>query len=493
MVQDTIEAACTLDYPADRYNVYVLDDKSSAQVETLVKTLQRRFKRLYYASRGLSLRTHAKAGNLNFGLSQTRRHGASQFVAVLDVDMIPEPRWLRALLPHLLQDARAAMANPPQIFYNIPRRDYLGVQLAIKFLFNVLLPLQDANSATFCTGTGFVARRAAIDDIGGFPTESIQEDVHTSMLLSSCGWKVLYVPERLQWGITPHTFKGIIRQRQRILKGAWSLLECLQDGNRRGVSIEHRSALLLQIITMAATAILTTLAMCALPLTLLSQEPLIPVSHPHQMTAMFYLGLCDFVAQLLYGSLEVSMTHQQTYFLTYLSELWLMPYQCITLFTMFVRRKDECFLPSGLSTQSDSPLYRNQQNSLWRRLYFVFTKCHAAGHFVLLTLTVVGVGLLPCHSRGDMTGSIGRDTLLTHAAWPPLLMLWTAIVANTWTPIAHVVVPLETFERRSLLDRNNKSGVLLPSAEARQNESRPVVEWHLRIVVLSWVIAWYLL
>lgn len=173
-----------------------------------------------------------------------------------------------------------------------------------------------------------------------------------------------------------------------------------------------------------------------------------------------------------------------------------MPYQCITLFTLYVRRKDECFLPSGLSTQSDSPLYQDKQASLSRRLDFVFTECHAAGHFVVLTLTVVGVGLVLCNPQTwyrATTDSVGRQALLTHAAWPPLLMLWTAIIANAWTPIAHAVVPLETFQRRSLLEKNSASGVLLPSAEARQNESRPVVEWHLLIVVISWLTSWYLL
>ncbi|OGM43843.1 hypothetical protein ABOM_007554 [Aspergillus bombycis] len=496
IVQDTIAAACALDYPADRYNVYVLDDKASAEVKTLVEILQKRFKRLYYASRGLALRTHSKAGNLNFGLSQTRRHGASEFVAVLDVDMIPEPHWLRALLPHLLQDDRAAMANPPQIYYNAPRRDYLGVQLGPKFLFNIFLPLEDSHNGVVCTGTGFVVRRAPLDDIGGFPTESIQEDVYTSMLLTSCGWKVLYVPERLQWGIVPHTFQGTIRQRQRILKGVWSLWQCLRDDKGKAVSIEQQNALPLQTIILTATAILTTVAMCALPLTLLSQKPLIPLQHPLQMTRMFYLALCDFVAQLVYGLLEVSMSHRQTYLRSDLSELWMMPYQCITLFTMFIRRQDECFLPSGLATHSDSPLYQNKRTSLRRRLNFVFTECHAAGHLIVLTLTVVGVGRLLCNPQiwyGAVTGSIGRQALLTHAAWPPLLMLWTAIVANAWTPIAHAVAPLETFQRRSLLDKNNASGVLLPSAEARENESRPVVEWHMLIVVVSWLAAWYLL
>lgn len=38
-----------------------------------------------------------------------------QYVAALDADMIPMPHWLRALVPHIENDAHCAMVCPPQV------------------------------------------------------------------------------------------------------------------------------------------------------------------------------------------------------------------------------------------------------------------------------------------------------------------------------------------------------------------------------------------
>ena len=43
-----------------------------------------------------------------------------QYVAALDADMIPMPHWLRALVPHIENDAHCAMVCPPQVRYNVP-------------------------------------------------------------------------------------------------------------------------------------------------------------------------------------------------------------------------------------------------------------------------------------------------------------------------------------------------------------------------------------
>lgn len=36
-------------------------------------------------------------------------------MAALDADMIPDPKWLRALIPHLLKDENLALAQPTQV------------------------------------------------------------------------------------------------------------------------------------------------------------------------------------------------------------------------------------------------------------------------------------------------------------------------------------------------------------------------------------------
>ena len=120
LVLDTAMAACNVDYPSDRFRVLILDDGASAGLKEMVESRQRHsFENMYYVSRPKfpGVPHHFKAGNLNYALSETQKMpgGAANFVAALDADMIPEKDWLRALLPHMLQDLNCSMACPPQV------------------------------------------------------------------------------------------------------------------------------------------------------------------------------------------------------------------------------------------------------------------------------------------------------------------------------------------------------------------------------------------
>ena len=127
--------------------------------------------------------------------------------------MIPLTYWLCALIPHILQDPKVVMANPPQRFYNLPDGDPLGQSM--DFVFDVLSYLQDALDLAWCIGTGWVAQRSAIEQIGGIPTEAILEDVSTSVLLNARGWKAAYVHENVQRGLVPDKFAGWVKQTRR--------------------------------------------------------------------------------------------------------------------------------------------------------------------------------------------------------------------------------------------------------------------------------------
>lgn len=55
-------------------------------------------------------------------------------------------------------------------------------------------------------------RREAVDDIGGFPTDVLTEDITSSMMAMAEGWKTIYIPEALQWGLVPDTYAAHIKQ-----------------------------------------------------------------------------------------------------------------------------------------------------------------------------------------------------------------------------------------------------------------------------------------
>lgn len=75
--------------------------------------------------------------------------------------------------------------------------------------------VHDALGHADCLGSGYIMRREAIESIGGFPTESLSEDVCCSATMLGAGWKTVFVPQALQYGSVPDSFAAHLKQRTR--------------------------------------------------------------------------------------------------------------------------------------------------------------------------------------------------------------------------------------------------------------------------------------
>ncbi|KAL8867088.1 MAG: hypothetical protein Q9174_005885, partial [Haloplaca sp. 1 TL-2023] len=222
IVLDTAVAAATQDYPAGSLRVFVLDDAQDEELAHALKMLKKRTSPqqvapIIYTARKkeIGVRSYFKAGNINFGINESKRLGSSELFAGLDVDMIPERDWLRRSVPHLLLNGKLAMTVCPQKYYNVSAEDPLGQQADFEAYFGGQELLNDRLGASMCTGTGYVARRTALEGIGGWPLAESGEDFMCSALLGSAGWEIAYVRENLQYGLAPSSFRSIIRQRTR--------------------------------------------------------------------------------------------------------------------------------------------------------------------------------------------------------------------------------------------------------------------------------------
>ena len=81
--------------------------------------------------------------------------------------------------------------------------------------FKITEALKETTGSTWCGGSGYLLRRAAMDDIGGFPTESVGEDMYCSNVLLGKGWDAIYVDETLQSGRVPESYKAHVKQQGR--------------------------------------------------------------------------------------------------------------------------------------------------------------------------------------------------------------------------------------------------------------------------------------
>jgi cellulose synthase (UDP-forming) len=186
---------------------YVLDDKGDPEVRDLAHTLG-----FVYLSRPVEgvPNENAKAGNLNFGLSRS----SGDFVLVLDADQVPEPDIVSVLASYMKFDD-VAFVQSRQHFI-LPEGDPFFNEDTV-FYGTVQSGFDEANTVISC-GSGVLYRREALEDIDGFATWNLVEDLTTSYTLHAAGWKSFYVPHSMAVGLAPDTVQGYYRQR-----GQWAL------------------------------------------------------------------------------------------------------------------------------------------------------------------------------------------------------------------------------------------------------------------------------
>jgi cellulose synthase (UDP-forming) len=226
ILERTIIGAQSQDY--DNYRIFVLDD---GRRDWLCDLCDRR--KVGYIAR--SNNEHAKAGNINNALRQLANEEPGEFVAILDADFVLQPEFLSRALA-LFRDEEVGCVQTPQHFFNPdPLQHGFGAASTWpdeqRFFFDVLLASKDAWGVAFCCGTSSITRREALEQVGGFPSESVTEDMLLSLKLKEAGWKTVYLNERLSMGLAPEGVSEYITQRGRwclgfmqIARSRWGVL-----------------------------------------------------------------------------------------------------------------------------------------------------------------------------------------------------------------------------------------------------------------------------
>jgi len=219
VIAPTIAAACALE-PA--HETWVLDDGARDWVQQLCQAYGARYVRR-------PVHDHAKAGNLNHALELMALEVAEggeevDVIGVLDCDHVPLPTFLTATLGWF-DDPDIALVQGPQTFYNSGAFDDDGVTGEQGVFFHVLMAARNHDGAgPFWCGSTSLLRTRALRDIGGIATDTIVEDMHTTLGLIRAGWKTVYHHQTLAVGLAPATPEQYLMQRRRWGLGSMQVL-----------------------------------------------------------------------------------------------------------------------------------------------------------------------------------------------------------------------------------------------------------------------------
>ena len=189
----------------------------------------------------------AKAGNINNAREVV---GALDecLLVIFDADQIARPDFfLRIVEP--FDDPEVGWVQSGQFYGNRDNPVARWADDQQSLFYRLLCPGKAAHNSAFICGTNFAMRSAAIDSIGGIPTNSVTEDFAASIRMASKGWRSVYVTGILAVGLGPIDLASFFKQQDRWARGTLNIMrdhwKDLWLPRRGGMSGQQRAHYLL--------------------------------------------------------------------------------------------------------------------------------------------------------------------------------------------------------------------------------------------------------
>jgi len=273
----TTAVACTLiDYPKDKFHVYILDDGGTVarrndpdpEKARAARTRHERLKKLaeeigvLYMTRDEN--EGAKAGNINAALRCLCSTNASQkdgqnfrcvnagiqqscsdLILILDCDHVPTRDILKRTVPYFLRDEKLFLVQTPHFFINpSPVEKNLGLHGVLPgenvMFYRRIHPGLDFWNASFFCGSAALLRRSFLAEVGGIQGETITEDAETALELHRRGYRSVYVNRPMVCGLSPETFDAFILQRSRWAQGMVQIFLLKNPLLAKGLSLQQK-------------------------------------------------------------------------------------------------------------------------------------------------------------------------------------------------------------------------------------------------------------
>jgi 1,2-diacylglycerol 3-beta-glucosyltransferase len=239
VIANLVESLCSLDYPADRYEVWAIDDNSTDSTPEILDTLAQQYPQLQVLHR-TDLDSGGKSGALNQVLSLMK----GEIIGVFDADAQVTPNFLYQVLAYFHAETvgaiqlRKAIVNSETNFLTRGQRAEMAL--------DAYLQQQRISCGGICElrGNGQFVRRTALASCDGWNEQTITDDLDLTIRLHLTGWDIALMsdPPVGEEGVT--TFKALWHQRNRWAEGGfqryldyWEAIASNRMGTKKTVDL----------------------------------------------------------------------------------------------------------------------------------------------------------------------------------------------------------------------------------------------------------------
>lgn len=232
VVEQTLTEALKIRYGRGGIDVWLLDEGTddpalAADIAAMGDRLGPRFHR--FSRRGIErwnrpsgpFKARTKHGNYNAWLDA---HGDEYDVFMsVDPDHIPSADHFLERMLGYFRDPEVGFVVAPQVYRNCDTAVTKCAE-SQQFVFHTKVqPMGNRLGCPMLVGTNNACRIAALREIGGF-RDSVTEDMATSLALHSSGWKSVYTPDVLAYGLGPESWTDYFTQQHRWSGGTFDAL-----------------------------------------------------------------------------------------------------------------------------------------------------------------------------------------------------------------------------------------------------------------------------
>jgi cellulose synthase/poly-beta-1,6-N-acetylglucosamine synthase-like glycosyltransferase len=213
-----LDHVAAIEWPRSRLEVQVLDDstdETGALLRRKVASLRETGLDIVYIHR--VDRCGYKAGALDHGLKVAQ----GDLVAIFDADFLPQPDFLRAVVPHFVADPRVGMVQAR--WGHLNREHSMLTRTQALMLDGHHLVENRARAAAGWlfnfSGTGGMWRKEAIAGAGGWQHDTLTEDLDLSYRAQLAGWRFVYRENVVTPAELPEDISAFRAQQFRWAKG----------------------------------------------------------------------------------------------------------------------------------------------------------------------------------------------------------------------------------------------------------------------------------
>ena len=126
------------------------------------------------------------------------------------------------------------------LFHRYNRNNFYNQFVLNYFYHRIQISRNSNNSAIFC-GTNAIISREALEDIGGFATETITEDFATGLLIEGHGFKGIALPYDEVYGKNVENISSLLKQRSRWCRGCIQTYKNYKIITNKGLNTKQKA------------------------------------------------------------------------------------------------------------------------------------------------------------------------------------------------------------------------------------------------------------